>query len=121
MRVLKSPLYITKSQLIAANDESIRVGFSGNLSSERLKKLPNHPLLVTNAWEHTATCDPSRKNIRLWVRLSGKENAAGVTSADLIAVVLDVTPDTYLTLLGNKLDEQTRRQLNELGYYTGGD
>ena len=121
MRVLKSPLCITKSQLIAANDESIRVGFSGNLSAEKLEKLPNHPLLVTNAWEHTANSDPSRKNIRLWVRLSGKEDAAGVTAADLIAVVLDVTPDTYLTLLGNKLDEETRRQLNELGYYTGGD
>jgi hypothetical protein len=85
--------YLTQPQLVEANNESIRLGFSRNLVEEKVAELPanlNFPIVA--AWDHTS--GEGLKNIRL-------ELAVGPHGEDLHHVFLDVTPDTWAKLQAN--------------------
>ena len=47
--------YLTQPQLVKANDESIRLGFSRNLVEDKIAQLPAHlKFPVLGAWDHTS-------------------------------------------------------------------
>jgi hypothetical protein len=85
--------YLTQLQLVGANDESIRLGFSRNLVEEKIADLPadlNFP--IVHAWDHTS--GEGLKNIRLGILI-------GPHGDDLNQVILDVTSDTWAKLHAN--------------------
>jgi hypothetical protein len=56
--------YLTQQQLVAANNESIRLGFSRNLIEKKVARLPlSGRFPVVSAWHHTS--GEGQTNIRL--------------------------------------------------------
>jgi hypothetical protein len=86
--------YLTKAQLVAANNESIRLGMSRNLVTVKIAKFNDGLCFpVVEAWEHT-----SREGlhcIRLFL-LVGKNPGKPVR------VFLDVTHATWAEIKRNK-------------------
>ena len=93
--------YLTQRQLIAANNESIRLGFSRNLIEKKIAKLPlwgRFP--VVSAWHHTS--GQGQTNIRL-------ELIVGRNAKDKNYCTLDVPFDTWERMKRNSAPHLRRR------------
>ena len=109
MKEIKRPTYVTKAQLIAANTEALRLGFSHTIRSDFLESLPPHRCVVLGAWGHTSsTTKEQLKNIRLFLLLNP---SAEIDEAHFVNALLDVTPDAYAEMLGNTLTPEEIEQV----------
>jgi hypothetical protein len=93
--------YLTQRQLVAANNESIRLGLSRNLIEKKVAKLPpwgKFPVL--SAWRHTS--GEEQTNIRL-------ELIVGRHTKDKNYCTLDVPNDTWERLKRNPAPHRHRR------------
>jgi hypothetical protein len=87
----QSITYVTQPQLVAANDESIRLGFSRTLKN--IGRLASHlKFPILEAIHHTP--GEGLRNIRLSLQV-------GPHADDLHYIYLDVTPDNWATIQGN--------------------
>lgn len=89
--------FIPHPILLKVNEESIQLGFSQNLV-EKIAELPCHlnfPIL--RAWNHTS--GDGLNNIRL-------EILVGPDANDLHHCLLDVTPNTWATIMENFHQEE---------------
>ena len=85
--------HVTQSQLVAANDESIRLGFSRNLVEANIAQLPGElKFPILGVWNHTS--GEGLRNIRLLILV-------GPNADDLHHCFVDVTPDTWAIIQGN--------------------
>lgn len=92
-------LTISKSQLEAANEESIRLGFNRTL--ENLDTLPDQVFVIYEARGHQGYngSDHNNRNVRLMVLLTTKHfNDPTLTEADFQPAFLDVTGDTFASI-----------------------
>ena len=93
--------YLTQRQLIAANNESIRLGFSRNLIEKKVARLPvDFKFPVVSAWHHTS--GEGQTNIRL-------ELIVGKHTKDINYCTLDVPYDTWERLKRNPAPHRHRR------------
>ncbi len=90
-------LWITKEQLIRANDESIRLGFNRNIEEEYLASLPDQDYLIMQAFYHVGFSGRpfEQLNYRLILSLCSKLASPRITEADMEHVVLDVPADLW--------------------------
>ena len=94
--------YLTQPQLVEANNESIKLGFSRNLVEEKITELSaklNFP--IVEAWIHTS--GEGLMNIRLMLLV-------GPHGEDLHHVYLDVTPDTWAKVQTNPVFHRRQPQ-----------
>ena len=93
--------YLTQRQLVAANNESLRLGFSRNLIEKKVARLPvDFKFPVLSAWHHTS--GQGQTNIRL-------ELIVGRHTKDINYCTLDVPFDTWERLKRNPVPHRHRR------------
>jgi hypothetical protein len=85
--------YISQRQLVKANEESIRLGFSRNLVGDLIAQLSaNLKFPILSACKHTS--GKGMKTIRLFVLI-------GSDAENLNPCFLDVTPETWAEIKKN--------------------
>jgi len=93
--------YLTHRQLVAANNESIRLGLSRNLIERKVARLPAHfKFPVVSAWHHTSGEGQTNIRLELIVGRHTKDNNCGI---------LDVPYDTWERLKRNPVLHRRQR------------
>lgn len=98
-------LLITKRQLIQLNQESIRLNYNRNLQPGPINRLPNQKYIVRTAYRHVGFNGRNHNNVNYRLEVLLCEKRAGdptFTPDDLIPVLLDITPEAWETLKGQK-------------------
>jgi predicted nucleic acid-binding Zn-ribbon protein len=90
------PLFITKEQLIRANQESIRLGYNRNIEEEYLESLPDQYYIIMRAYYHVGFSgrEFEQLNYRLMLAVCPKP-ASCFRAEDMEHVVLDVSADLW--------------------------
>jgi hypothetical protein len=99
--------YLTQRQLVAANDESIRLGMPRNLIERKAARLPAHfKFPIVSAWHHRS--GEGQTNIRL-------ELIVGKNAKDKHYCTLDVPYDTWVRLKKNPVLDRHQQQVRCAG------
>lgn len=95
--IATDPLWISKPQLIKANNESIRLGYNRNIQEEYLASLPDQHYLITQAFYHVGFSGRGfeQLNYRLILSLCSKLASPSITGADMEHAILDVSADLW--------------------------
>ena len=98
------PLFITKEQLVRANQESIRLGYNRTVKEDYLASLPDQHYLIMQAFYHVGFSgrEFEQLNYRLMLTLCSKLASPSITGADMEHAILDVSANSWEELRKQK-------------------